>query len=600
VAVATLVHWPQVEVGGSALSPELERVLDHVVVDHHLHLPDMFEIRFLATDPKVLSSAGLEIGKPVKIGVVAPGGQTESLISGEVTSLEAEYGPAGAFAVARGYDPSHRLHGGRRTDTYKNVKDSDIASTIAQKAGLQVGTIDDSGTLHDHVSQFNLSDWDFLKGRAREIGFELSVIDGKFTFRKPIDSSGGPASGDYNSSNPLQLVFGQDLLEFRPRLSAAQQVKDVKARGWDPKQKQKVVGSASASTTSASLSATPSALAGKVGDPSYVVVDRPLFTQAQVDAAAKAGSEAIASTFAEADGVARGDPKLKAGTPVNIAEVIQDFAGQYTLTSTRHVFDHEGYRTHFVVSGRQERSILGLASAGLSNGSASAGGHPVYGMVIGQVSDNNDPDQLGRVKLKLPWLSDDYESDWARVAQLGAGPDSGAVFLPENNDEVLVAFEFGDVRRPYVIGSLWNGVDKPKLGSGLFDNGKVKRRGFVSRKGHRFVFLDDANNAGIALLTSDGNLKIALNESKSEIHISCQGKIMLKAQGDLTIDSQGNIKLTAQQGISLQAQNSLDLQGMTASLKTQSPSLTLDNGAGAKVEMSGPQVNINSGALQVI
>jgi uncharacterized protein involved in type VI secretion and phage assembly len=253
-----------------------------------------------------------------------------------------------------------------------------------------------------------------------------------------------------------------------------------------------------------------------------------------------------------------------------------------------------------VVSGRQERSILGLASAGLSNGSSSAGGHPIYGMVIGQVSDNNDPDQLGRVKLKLPWLSDDYESDWARVVQLGAGPDSGAVFLPENNDEVLVAFEFGDVRRPYVIGSLWNGVDKPKLGSGLFDNGKVKRRGFVSRKGHRFVFLDDPNNAGIALLTSDGNLKIALNESKSEIHISCQGKIMLKAQGDLTVDSQGNIKLTAQQGISLQAQNSLDLQGMTASLKTQSPSLTLDNGAGAKVEMSGPQVNINSGALQVI
>ena len=75
---------------------------------------------------------------------------------------------------------------------------------------------------------------------------------------------------------------------------------------------------------------------------------------------------------------------------------------------------------------------------------------------------------LARVKLKFPWLSDDYESEWARVAQLGAGHHRGAVWLPEVNDEVLVAFEHGDTRRPFVVGELYNGVDSP-LGDGLVD-----------------------------------------------------------------------------------------------------------------------------------
>ena len=121
-------------------------------------------------------------------------------------------------------------------------------------------------------------------------------------------------------------------------------------------------------------------------------------------------------------------------------------------------------------------------------------------MVVALVTDVDDPDRAGRVKLSFPWLSDDYESWWARVAQLGAGDQRGAVWLPEVNDEVLVAFEHGDTRRPYVVGSLYNGVDLPRLGDGLVDasTGAVKRRGFVSKAGHRLVFLDDDAKSGVA------------------------------------------------------------------------------------------------------
>ena len=555
----------QVEIDGSPLAPDLVPSLERVVVDDHLHLPDTFVLAFRDLDRKVLSRARIKIGSQVKVAGTPLGGKLpEPLLSGEVTAIEAEYDALGARAIVRGYDHSHRLHRGRRTETYRNVKDSDIAAQIARRAGVQVGTVDNSRTTHEHVSQANVSDWEFLRARAREIGFEVLVADGKLHFRRPVASAEAPSGGDFSSKDPLQLVFGQDLLEFRPRITSSEQVKEVRVRGWDPIKKQAVVGSAAAGTTSAKLSSNPGALASMFGSPVYVAVDRPLSSQGAVDAAAASIAEQIGSAFAEADGLARGNPKLKAGTPVSVSVVAEDFAGGYTLTHTRHVFDHEGYRTELVVSGRQERSILGLTGA--SAGTGSAGGPPVYGIVVAIVTNNNDPDKLGRVKLKFPWLADTYESDWARIVQLGAGPNSGAVFLPEVNDEVLVAFEFGDIRRPYVLGGVWNGKDKPPLGGGLIDNGKVKRRGFVSRRGHRFVFFDDASKAGIAMLTSDGKVKFALKETGSEVHLVCEGKITIETKGDMSFKAQGTVTIEGSAGLALKSSGTVEVKGSVIKL----------------------------------
>ena len=592
--------WPDVELNGSPLSHEMEGLLEQVIVDHHQHLPDMFAIAFHDPDRNVLSTLHATIGDSVTIKVTPPGGSPETLIKGELTGFEAEYGATRLRTVLRGYDKSHRLHRGRRTETYKNVTDSDIARTVANRASLTIGQIDSTSGTFDHVSQANQSDWDFLKSRAREIGYELAMEDGKFYFRQPVQASGAPQAGNYqNNSDPLQLVFGDDLMEFRPRVTSAEQVNDVKVRGWDPDQKQAVIGSANAGTVAAdSLHANPAGLANNFGGPTFTAVDRPLPQQAQVDGAAASIAELISSAFAEADGVANGNPKLKAGSTVSIGVVGNEFSGKYTLTSARHVFGEQGYRTHFVISGRQDRTLLGLTSLGSSNGHASAGGAPINGVVVALVTDNNDPNNTARVKLKFPWLDDNYESDWARITQLGAGPNSGSVWIPEVNDEVLVAFEFGDIRRPYVVGSLYNGQDTPNLGSGLFDNGKVKRRGMVSRKGHQFIFFDDDSKTGIAFISSDGNLKISLNETNSEIHISSQGKVHIESQQDMTFESQANLKLTAQQGITLEAQTNLGLKGGSGATLDGGPQLEMKSSGQTKV--SGTMVDVNNGSLQVM
>jgi uncharacterized protein involved in type VI secretion and phage assembly len=231
------------------------------------------------------------------------------------------------------------------------------------------------------------------------------------------------------------------------------------------------------------------------------------------------------------------------------------------LSSTRHVFDAtEGYKVWFTVSGRQERSLYGLASGG-TNGNGAAAGRPVYGVVSALVTDVNDPENLGRVKLKFPWMSEDYTSDWARMVQLAAGPDRGAVLLPEVNDEVLVAFEQGDLRRPFVLGGLYNGVAKPKLGDGLVDSTGVKRRGFISKKGHKVVFMDDDAKSGVMVATADNGLRIALKETGTTIRINSKGKVEIEAQGDVTVKAQGQMQLTAQGAMELKAQGGLKIDG---------------------------------------
>ena len=120
------------------------------------------------------------------------------------------------------------------------------------------------------------------------------------------------------------------------------------------------------------------------------------------------------------------------------------------------------------------------------------------------------------------------------------------MFLPEVNDEVLVAFEQGDLRRPYVLGGLWNGVDKPKLGDGLVDGstGDVKRRGFVS-KGHCLVFFDDDSDEGVAVLTGDKGLKVSLNKTKTTVHVSSSGAVKIDGAQDVRIKAGTNLAIEA-------------------------------------------------------
>lgn len=141
----------------------------------------------------------------------------------------------------------------------------------------------------------------------------------------------------------------------------------------------------------------------------------------------------------------------------------------------------------------------------------------INGVVMGIVTSLDDPKNLGRVKVYFPWMSENNQSHWARIATLMAGSERGSWFMPEIDDEVLVAFEQGSVQNPYILGGLWNGQRKPP-NQGI--NNKVRRLKTVS--GHIVEFDDRPGQEAIRISTPAGN-EITIEDLPPGITISTPG-----------------------------------------------------------------------------
>src|SRR5262245_43482921 len=147
---------------GLPLNPLVAGYVVNVVVDQHLLLPDMFEITFLE-DGNVLPASMITIGTPITISAGAADSMTgETLIEGEVTSIEGEYEGKVYLTIVRGYEKAHRLQRARRTRSFTNMTDGDIVQRVASEAQIPTGTIEDPGVTHEYLAQLNQTDWEFL------------------------------------------------------------------------------------------------------------------------------------------------------------------------------------------------------------------------------------------------------------------------------------------------------------------------------------------------------------------------------------------------------------------------------------------------------
>jgi len=193
----------------------------------------------------------------------------------------------------------------------------------------------------------------------------------------------------------------------------------------------------------------------------------------------------------------------------------------------------------------------------------------VYGVVVAVVTTTKDPEGLGRVKVKYPWLGKDAEGYWARMASPMAGPDRGVYFLPEVDDMVLVAFEQGDVRFGYVIGSLWSAKHKPPVKN---EDGKNDIRLFKSRSGHT-ITLDDTDGAErITVIDKSGKNSISIDSKNHTIKI--------ESGSDIVISAAGTFKVEAKE-ISIKSSTAVTLE------------------SGDRIRVTAPTVNINNGALEI-
>jgi hypothetical protein len=183
---------PRITVDGTPLRAQLASMMLDAVVDDDSYLPDMFELYFADPDRTLADDMPFKIGAEVEIktGSLGEDGST-LLINGEVTAIEAVLDSSGSFLTITGYDQSHRLHRGRKTATFNDVTDSDVAKRVAQAAGLSIGTVDSTDKTLEHVSQVNETDWSFLQSRARESGYRVFVKEGKFHFKTDAEALPG-------------------------------------------------------------------------------------------------------------------------------------------------------------------------------------------------------------------------------------------------------------------------------------------------------------------------------------------------------------------------------------------------------------------------
>ncbi len=535
------VAEPLLQIDGQDAPKDLMQDILQISVEESLHLPAMFTI--------VIENAyfpGREqeepwqhadlfaIGKAIKIGFASSAtvarefdGQKQGwVIEGEITALESHF-TSGSQApiIIRGYDVSHRLNRGRYNRSFQNMKDSDIVKKIIGEVGIPSGTIEDTTGPHGYgdingangyVFQKNQTNMEFLRERAARNGFELFVRDGKLYFRKPkVDES-------------LQLKWLKELHSFSVRVSSAEQVSQVEVRSWDYSRKvpiepikstQKVL----TQTDNGKGSQTSTSFKGQPPTPKIIVVDQPVFTNNEAETMAQALCDELGGEFVQADARAEGNPLIRPGKVVELQNMGK-YSGKYYVTETRHLFHERYYTTEFSVRGLRGGDLLSLLSPQTRL-------YPGQTPLVGIVTNNKDPKGWGRVRVRFPSLtpkqgSDAHASYWARVVGTGAGPGRGFDCLPEIEDEVLVAFEHGDIHRPYVIGGVWNGKDAPpeKVDDSVVA-GFVRLRTFKTRAGHTLQFVEEDKNTsqkGVYIETAGGH-QVQLNDSEKFVEIKTKG-----------------------------------------------------------------------------
>lgn len=590
------------------------------VVDSHVFLPSMFTllIRDFSNPVGGLltytdNQALIRIGNPVKIsakvwGSDSPVPTSGTLIDGEITSIEPVYTEQGDVLLrVRGFDLGHRLTMGKKTRTYGDgnpmaatMNDMLIVSKIATSNQL-IPKVDMSGLSslrYHYVMQYNQSDWDFLWSRAQLLGYQVYVDGRVLHFQK---------ASKPRSVKPVVLFWGNNLQRFEPRIVSMGQVNAASAYGWDPKGK-KTIKSKSKLLSPLDKPAIPGAVLGgsKTITTGFFMTKTEDNIMSPVIRDAGVAKVYANSLFTEhetqlvrASGTAEGHPHLLAGSKASVANVGVRFTGSYYITEAKHIYRDGQYSVKFEVTGRDPYTIRQLI---LGNDHSFS---RIDGVVIGVVTDLNDMEKLGRVKVKYPWMppdgSSEVSSTWARLASPGAGKDRGIFFTPEIGDEVLIVFEHGDVNYPYVVGALWNKKDKPPIGQGPVLEGGGKKTGqriMRSRSGHVIILDDTKGKEKIIIEDKSKKNSIVFDSKAKSVTIKAEGDMTLEAGGKFIMKSTKDFTLDSKAKIAFKATNKLEMEG-TAGALIKSGASQLDLSAAAAA-LKGTKVDIQGTAQTAI
>lgn len=567
---------PIITVDGRDLLHKWMMSLVEVHVTLEFHVPSRCTMRFIDPGFELSESTDFDIGTVVKVQPPTGG---DPLVEAEVTAIDVQQ-RAGETPelVVTAYDKSHRLGRGTSAKTFLDMSFSDIVSQMAGGVGLSASVGSTKNKL-DYLLQVD-SDMALLNAMALRCGFDWWVEGSTLHFDAPSEG------------HEVKAKLSEDLLSFNVRASAVHP-SAVKAHGWDRGQQTAIVGSATSTTTvvADSAIARKANSNSKFGTAEIMAASWTPVSSEEANQLSASLLDRMRRAAVNARGViVPGKGTVKLGGIVNV-DGAGPISGKYPVTKVEHVFRPGGFETRFFSGDRTPTSLVDTLG-GAARPSPSTFRNP--GLVPGVVTNINDPDKLGRVKVKFPSLNDTIESAWARIVAVGGGKNRGTVFIPEVNDEVLLGFEGGDLRQPVVLGGLYGA--KSGIPSWDVADGKVTARKLTSRLGH-FVELADgqADTDQFILVALNGEKhKLRIGKDRADIEMPSGKPVLIKAgntkiefaaDGSVTIHG-ASITLKADQKIALEAPQ-IDVKA-NAQLNVQSSGPAALKGAITNVESQGP------------
>ena len=473
----------------------------------------------------------------------------------------------------------------RHNANYQNKSDDDIIGALASKYGISSSI---GGGPHKELMQYYCTDWDFIMTRAEANACWL-LADQDGMSIEPISSKG---------SSDLSLTWGTDIIEFNATVNSEHQVNNVEARAWDITKQQMISSKSGAQSVQTQGNLSSSDLAKALSIPDQVLQINSQVDKGILDTWAKA--EQMKNELSRISGSATCTGNLKAnlGKMIKLDYLGARFNGDALVSGIHHHMEIGSWTTTLSFGMKKEWFVekfntMAPVASGYNTG--------ITGLLTGIVLQiHDDPDNLNRVKVKIPIMQNEQEGVWARLGTPYASNGVGGLFFPEVNDEVILGFFNGDPSSPVILGSLYS--SKQQVPQKLEQKNNIKQ--LLTREKMSVTFDEEKK---IITVATPGNRKIILDDDGKKITLEdpCGNKvemsnsgISLEATKDIVVNTKGKFNVDAKGGIMLKSAADLKAEGLNVEFKAKvglkaQGTATAEISASGQTTVKGAMVMIN-------
>lgn len=461
----------------------------------------------------------------------------------------------------------------RHNANYQDKSDDDIIRTLASSCGIKSSI---GGKPHKELMQYYCTDWDFIMTRAEANACWL-LADQNGMSIEPIKANG---------NSDLSLTWGTDIIEFNASVNSEHQVKNVEAQAWDITKQQMISASSGAQSIQEQGNLSASDLANALSIP-----DQVLQTNSQVNndiLATWAKAEQIKNELSRISGcvTCTGNLKANLGKTIKLDYLGARFNGNALVSGIHHHMKFNSWTTTLSFGMKKEWYVekfntMAPVASGYNCG--------ITGLLTGIVLQvHDDPNNLNRVKVKIPVMKNQQEGIWARLGTPYASNGIGGLFFPEVDDEVILGFFNGDPSSPVILGSLYSSKRQTPQKIEQKNNTKL----FLTREKLSVTFDEEKKSIAIAtpekrkIILDDDSKKITLEDSSgNKIEMSDSG-IKLEATKDIIVNTKGKFNVDAKGGIAFKSTTDLKAEGLNVELKAKM-GLKAQGSATAEISASG-------------